>query len=122
MSGDRGSKYERLGGTRAGVLTSARARGHQKQDSIASVASDPAELEQGFPQRRPTRIRPYSSDSTADLASHAALMGATDRRDSVDSIHSLGDPGDVASMRRMLDSPRTRSGSGYLDHRNSLFM
>lgn len=74
------------------------------------------ELESGMGRLRGHR----PTDSTADLASHAALMGSDSPRQSLESLH-LGGEEDVASLRRVLDSPKP--SGGYLEQRrNTLFM
>jgi hypothetical protein len=74
------------------------------------------ELESGTGRLRGHR----PTDSTADLASHAALMGSDSPRHSLESLH-LGGEEDIASLRRVLDSPKP--SGGYMEHRrNSLFM
>lgn len=121
------SKYERLREDRATTLIPAKVGRHQKHDSIASVESSASdtpfatELEGGSLLRGPSQSAHIRSESTTDLVSHGALMGTSSRRGSVESLHSLDDTGDISSLRRMLNSPRPRTG--YLEHRkNSLFL
>jgi hypothetical protein len=109
---------------RYSTLLPAKLKKHQKYDSVASLGSDSGfamELESGIGRARGHR----ATDSTADLASHAALMGSNSprqslERQSLESLH-LGGEEDIASLRRVFDSPKP--SGGYLEHRrNSLFM
>jgi hypothetical protein len=116
--GDDMSKYERVA-DRSTTFIPARGKGHQKYESIVSVASDTpfsTELERG------TLLRGHRPmNSITDLTSNAALMGTSSARHSMESVGSLEDSGDIASLRRMLES--TKPSGGYLDHRrNSLFL
>jgi hypothetical protein len=114
--GDDMSKYERLQ-DRYSTLIPAKIKTHQKYASIASEAEEvpfAMELERG------TRIRGHRpTESATDLPSQAALMGTySPPRHSMESDHSHSDPEDIASLRRVLDSPNPQSGH----RRNPLFL
>lgn len=114
------SKYERQTDRYATLIPAPFKKGHRQHDSVASVGSEAGfatELERGRNGRGHFR-----GDSTADLTAQAALMGtSTPRRLSMESSHSLDDPVDAASLRRVLEGPQP--SRGFLDNRrNSLFL
>ena len=117
VGGDDLSKYQRLDDRYINLIP-ANTKGHQKQYSIASVASDaPSQIElergTGFGGHRPT-------ESITDLSSHAALMGTSSpQRPSLESVHSFDDRGYDPSLR-VLERPPPPGG--YLQQRRDTFL
>lgn len=121
--GDDYAKYDRIADRSSGysnLIPAKGIKGHRKYDSVASIGSDSGfamELESGRGIGRHSH-----RDSTADLTSHAALMGADSPRASLESVH-IREEGDDVSLREMLDNPIPPPGGSYMGHRrNSLFM
>jgi hypothetical protein len=106
--GDDMSKYDRLQDPFANVIP-AKAKGHARYDSVASLGSDTvpfAELEEG-------RSMGHRRSESVRLASHGALMGISLRSGSMNSHEDENE----APFTRILDSRSLTARD-----RNSLFL